>query len=82
MLSLSSWDSLFDMPGNVDLECILNSFNNKMAPPVVKYTRKISKSSVQEIQQALLPTIYVDTTCNINKKTKLSWFEIYAEFVK
>lgn len=83
MSSLSSWDYLFKIPGDDDLDCILISyFSREMVPPVAKSSRKSVESSAQEIPGGSPPPIYWDTCCNINKTTKLSWFVMYYEFSK
>ena len=66
MSSLSSWDCVFDMPGDVDLECIsISSFEDKMAPPTAKASDWASRSESWEDDPKEEPPIFEDTTCSI-----------------
>lgn len=80
MPSLSSWDYVFDMPGDVELECIsISSFEDH---PTTKIAQGTSGSEAWEIDPNEQPPIFTDMACNINKTTKLSWYDIYEEFTK
>lgn len=50
MLSLSSWDCLCDIPGDMNLNYIsISSVGDKMETPNKKATSRISRSSSLEI---------------------------------
>lgn len=71
----------FRYASDVDLDFIsISSFEDEKAPPTTKSACKSSKSSSQEIHQYEQLPIYGDTTYNINKSTRLSWYHIYEEF--
>lgn len=83
MPSLSSWDCVFDMLGDVELECIsISSFEDEMGHPTTKIAQGISGSEAWEADANEQPPIFTDTACNINKTTRLSWYEIYEELAE
>lgn len=53
-----------------------------MEPPTTKGAHRSSRIISLEIYQYEEPPIYGDTTYNINKNMRLSWYNIYEEFVK
>lgn len=50
MPSLSSWDCIFDMPGDIELECIsISSFEDEMGHPTTRIAQGASGSETWEI---------------------------------
>ena len=70
------------MTHDIDLECIsISSFKDEMAPTTTKAAHRGSRSRSWEADQEEEPPIFRYTACNISKTTKLSWYNIYEEFV-
>lgn len=83
MPSLSSWDCIFYMLGDIKLECIsISPFEDDMGHPTTETAQGASGSGAWEIDPDEQPPIFTDMARNINKTTKLSWYEIYKEFAK
>jgi len=78
MTSLSSWDYVFDMSGDVELKCIsISSFEDEMGHLTTKAAQGTSRSRAWEADPEEQPLIFRVTTCNINKTPRLSWYMIY-----
>lgn len=83
MPSLSSCDYVFDMPGDIELECIsISYFEDEMGHPTAKAVQGTSGSGALEADLEEQPPIFEDAACNISKIIRLSWYTIYEEFSK
>jgi len=71
------------MPSDVELECIsISSFEDEMGHLTTKTAQGASGSGAWETDLDKQPPIFTEMACNINKTTRLSWYEIYDEFSK